>query len=209
MFLWHLSLGFSSPSLDYNAFDFTFVPSGACHSSLALWCVSKGRISATFPSLQKTQALIIYVKGEGLCPDVTRGNSVWGRAFGWSCCCTDVSILSHVLLWSKKGVRQRAWLVGWLCLSSLDVAISTWVMPAVENSWDLLQPQHVGGIHCTVVERNCAGNHWASAESRTGFATPAQFLSLQLCSFQPVMLLCARWLYHHLWHLCALIPAQA
>lgn len=36
-------------------------------------------------------------------------------------------------------------------------------MPAVENSWDLLQPQHVGRIHCTVVERNCAGNLWARA----------------------------------------------
>lgn len=106
MFLWHPSLGFSNPSLDYNAFDFTFVPSGACHSSLALWCVSKGRISATFPLLQNTQTLIGYIKGEGLCPDVTRGNSVWGRGFGWSCYCTDVSILSHVLLWSKKGVRQ-------------------------------------------------------------------------------------------------------
>lgn len=48
-------------------------------------------------------------------------------------------------------------------LSSLGLAISPWVMPAVENSWVLLQPQHVGGIHCTVVERNCAGNLWAGA----------------------------------------------
>lgn len=103
MFLWHLSLGFSSPSLD-NGFDFTFVPSGACRSSSALWCVSKGRISATFPLLQNTQALITCVKG-GLCPDGTRGNNVWGRGFGWCCSCTDVSILSHVL-WSKKRVRQ-------------------------------------------------------------------------------------------------------
>lgn len=54
-------------------------------------------------------------------------------------------------------------------------------------------------------ERNCAGNLWASAESRTGFATPARFYH---CSFQPVMVLCAWWLSHHLGHLCALIPAQ-
>lgn len=68
----------------------------------------------------------------------------------------------------------------------------------MENSWDLLQPQHVGGNHCAVVERSCAGNLWAGAESRTGSATPAHFYP---CSFQPVMLLCSV----VVGHLCALI----
>lgn len=80
--LWHLSLGFSSPSLHYIAFDFTFVASGACHSSLALWCVSKGRTSATLPLLQKTQALITCVKEVcALMSHVATG--LWGRGFWW------------------------------------------------------------------------------------------------------------------------------
>lgn len=45
-------------------------------AAAVLWCVSKGGSSATLPLLSKTWALITYVKGEGLCPGVTRENSV-------------------------------------------------------------------------------------------------------------------------------------
>jgi len=76
MLLWQLSLGFSSLSLHYNAFDFTFIASDVCHSSLAAQHVSKGRISAVLPLFQNTQVIITYVR-QGLHPDVTHGNSLW------------------------------------------------------------------------------------------------------------------------------------
>lgn len=151
MLLWHLSLGFFSPPLDYNAFDFTFVASGACCSSLALWCVSKGRISATFPFSKKYRPLLLMLKEvcalmlhvAAGCEDVALDDPV-----------TAVSCLIHVILWRNKGVRQdkSVWLVGWLCFSSLD---SSHQQLTEESSWDLLQPQQAWGIHCSGGEKLC------------------------------------------------------